>query len=245
MIGPSAKGRNENTKVMKQKARPFADIKAVTFDVGNTLIATWPSVGQVYADIAAQHGLGHLTSALLEERFRAIWPGRLHLAETRAGWEQLVDAVFDGLVEIPPSRSFFAEIYDRFAQAAAWRIYDDVLPVLDELAARGVRLAVISNWDERLRDLLRRLRLDSRFEAIVVSSEVGHPKPDRAIFDGAAVKLGLPASQILHIGDSIEMDLNGARAAGFMALQIRRNATAPGPDHLQSLLELPERLVTP
>ena len=227
---------------MKQEARPFSDIKTVTFDVGNTLIATWPSVGQVYADIAARHGLGHLTSSLLEERFRAIWPGRLHLAETRAGWEQLVDEIFEGLVEIPPSRSFFAEIYDRFAQAEAWRIYDDVLPVLDQLAARGVRLAVISNWDERLRDLLRRLRLDARFEAIVVSSEVGHAKPDRAIFDQAAVKLGLPASQILHIGDSAEMDLHGARAAGFKALQICRSASVPGPDHLQSMLELLERL---
>jgi putative hydrolase of the HAD superfamily len=228
-------------KTMKQEARPFSDIKTVTFDVGNTLITTWPSVGQVYADIAARHGLGHLTSSLLEERFRAIWPGRLHLAETRAGWEQLVDEIFEGLVEIPPSRTFFAEIYDRFAQAEAWRIYDDVLPVLDELASRGVRLAVISNWDERLRDLLRRLQLDARFEAIVVSSEVGHAKPDRAIFDQAAVKLGLPASQILHIGDSAEMDLHGARAAGFKALQIRRSASAPGPDHLQSMLELLER----
>jgi len=227
---------------MKQDARPFSDIKAVTFDVGNTLITTWPSVGYVYADIAARNGLGHLTSALLEERFRAVWPGRLHLTETRVGWEQLVDAVFEGLVEIPPSQSFFAEIYDRFAQAEAWRIYDDVLPVLDELAARGMRLAVISNWDERLRDLLRRLRLDSRFEAIVVSSEVGHAKPDRAIFDGAAVKVGLPASQILHIGDSAEMDLHGARAAGFKALQICRGVATAGPDHLQSMLELPERL---
>jgi len=227
---------------MKQEARPFSAIKTVTFDVGNTLITTWPSVGQVYAEVAARHGHGHLTSSLLEERFRTIWPGRLHLAETRAGWEQLVDEIFEGLVEIPPSRTFFAEIYDRFAQAEAWRIYDDVLPVLDQLAARGVRLAVISNWDERLRDLLRRLRLDARFEAIVVSSEVGHAKPDRAIFDQAAVKLGLPASQILHIGDSEEMDLHGARAAGFKALQIRRGASAPGPDHLQSMLELLERL---
>ncbi len=141
-----------------------------------------------------------------------------------------------------PAGAFSPRSYDRFAQAEAWRIYDDVLPVLDKLAARGVRLAVISNWDERLRCLLGRLRLDSRFEAIVVSSEVGHAKPDRVIFDGAAEKVGLPASQILHIGDSAEMDLYGARAAGFKALQIRRGTATPGPDHLRSMLELPERL---
>jgi putative hydrolase of the HAD superfamily len=227
---------------MKQEAQPTSDIKAVTFDVGNTLITTWPSVGHIYADIAARHGVDQLTPALVEERFRALWPGKGHLTETRGGWEQLVDEVFEGLVEIPPSQSFFAEIYDRFAQAEAWRIYDDVLPVLDALAARGVHLAVISNWDERLRDLLRRLGLDSRFETIIVSSEVGHAKPERAIFDGAAARLGLPASQILHIGDSAEMDLLGARAAGFKALQICRDTTTPGPDQLQSLLELPKRL---
>ena len=46
----------------------------------------------------------------------------------------------------------------------------------------------------------------------------------------------------LHIGDSMEMDLHGARAAGFKALQIRRGAATPGPDHLQSMSGLPERL---
>jgi FMN phosphatase YigB (HAD superfamily) len=57
---------------MKQEEQPLSDIKAVTFDVGNTLITTWPSVGHVYADIAARNGLAHLTAALLEERFRAV-----------------------------------------------------------------------------------------------------------------------------------------------------------------------------
>jgi putative hydrolase of the HAD superfamily len=227
---------------MKPEIPPFPNIKAVTFDVGNTLITTWPSVGHIYAEIAAPYSGKHLTPELMNERFRALWPGRLHLAETRSGWQQLVDELFEGLVDVPPSRTFFAEIYQRFAHADAWRIYDDVLPVLDRLAAQGLRLAIISNWDERLRDLLRRLELDAPFEVIVVSCEVGRPKPDPAIFDEAALKLGLPARQILHIGDSAEMDLHGARDAGFHALQIRRTATEPGVDYLQSMLELPERL---
>jgi putative hydrolase of the HAD superfamily len=230
---------------MKQSDRSIFsvfDVQAVTFDVGNTLITTWPSVGHVYAEIAARHGCVGATPELLEERFRGVWPGRLHLAETRSGWEQVVDEVFEGLVASPPSRTFFGEIYQRFAQADVWRIYDDVLPVLDRLAARGMRLAVISNWDERLRDLLRGLDLDVRFETLVVSCEVGHPKPHPAIFAEAATRLGLPPAQILHIGDSAEADLHGARDAGFAALQILRTATTPGDDHLQSLLELPDRL---
>jgi putative hydrolase of the HAD superfamily len=229
---------------MQQEALDLTWVKAVTFDVGNTLIATYPSVGHIYAEIALRHGLRDVTPELLEARFRAIWPGRLHLTETRSGWAQLVDQVFDGLAESPPSRTFFPEMYQRFAQASAWRIFDDVPPVLGKLAARGMRLAVISNWDERLRGLLEGLGLASHFETIVVSCEVGHAKPERVVFDEAARRLGLPAHRILHIGDSVEMDFQGARAAGFHALEIRRSASEPGPHHMRSLLELPGRLST-
>jgi putative hydrolase of the HAD superfamily len=227
---------------MQREVPSIAGIEAVTFDVGNTLITTWPSVGHIYAEIAHRHGLHDVTPALLEARFRALWPTRLHLTETRIGWEQLVNEVFEGLTASPLGETFFPEVYDRFAQPDAWRIYDDVLPVLDCLAERGFRLAVISNWDERLRALLGRLELDARFETIVVSSEVGHAKPEQAIFDHAAAKLALPAQRVLHIGDSAEMDLRGAQAAGFRALQIHRSARAPNAFVMQSLLELPDRL---
>jgi putative hydrolase of the HAD superfamily len=218
------------------------DIDAITFDVGNTLITTWPSVGHVYAEIAARHGCTGVTAELLEARFRAVWPGRLHLAETRAGWQQVVDEIFEGLADVPPSRTFFGELYDRFTQPDVWRIYDDVLPALDRLAAQGLRLAVISNWDERLRTVLRCLDLDARFETIVVSCEVGHAKPHPAIFAEATRRLGLHADRILHIGDNPDADLLGARNAGLHAFQILRSAASPGSDHLQSLLQLPELL---
>lgn len=223
-------------------APDLLDVDAVTFDVGNTLITAWPSVGHIYAEIAMRHGCVGVTAELLEARFRAAWPGRLHLAETRDGWEQVVDEVFEGLANTPPSRSFFGELYERFAQADAWRMYDDVLPVLDRLAAQGLRLAVISNWDERLRQVLAGLGLDSRFETVVVSCEVGHAKPDSAIFAEATARLALPARRILHVGDSADADLHGARDAGFHAFQILRTASAAGPDHLRSLLELPGRI---
>lgn len=229
---------------MTAEAPSLLDVEAVTFDVGNTLITAWPSVGHVYAEIARRHGCLDVTPELLETRFRALWPARLHLTESRAGWEQVVDEVFVGLAQHPPSRTFFAELWERFAQADVWRVYDDVLPTLDRLAARGKRLAIVSNWDERLRPLLRRLELDARLETIVVSCEVGHAKPARQIFDEAARRLALPRDRILHVGDSTEMDLHGARAAGFQALQIHRAASEPGANHLRSLLELPERLVT-
>jgi putative hydrolase of the HAD superfamily len=200
-------------------------IKAVSFDVGGTLIEPWPSVGHVYAEIAAHHGLKSLSADQLNTRFKTAWRARQSFGHSRNEWEELVTEVFGGA--IPPG--FFAELYDHFAQPTAWHIYEDVLPALDELASRETKLAVISNWDERLRPLLHALRLDGYFEAFAISFEVGFPKPSRVIFEHAADKLGVPAAAILHIGDSLEMDVEGATSAGFCAVQIhRRSIGNPG-----------------
>jgi putative hydrolase of the HAD superfamily len=150
----------------------------------------------------------------------------------------LVDATFRGLTEQPPSQTFFAQLYDRFASPDAWRIFPDVLPTLDALAARGLKLGVISNWDERLRPLLKRLKLAGYFEIIVVSREVRASKPARAIFQHAIRRLGLPAEAVLHVGDSLSMDVRGARAAGLSALLLKRGAATARTGQIKSLLDL-------
>jgi len=208
-------------------------IKAVTFDVGGTLIEPWPSVGHVYAEVAARHKLKHFSPDQLNARFKTAWRARQTFRHSRNEWAELVTEVFGGTA--PPG--FFAELYDRFAQPDAWRIYDDVFPTLDALTSRKIKLAVISNWDERLRPLLHKLKLDDYFEAIAVSLEIGFPKPSPVIFDHAAKSLGLPASSILHVGDSLEMDIAGATAAGFQAIQIHRGRPS-SKNSIGSLIEL-------
>ncbi len=220
-------------------------IKAVTFDVGGTLIEPWPSVGHVYAEVALRHGVQNVSAELLEARFKAAWRARKNLNDTRAGWEELVDDAFRGLAGFLPSQTFFPELYERFAQPAAWRVFDDVLPTLEALAARGIKLGVISNWDERLRELLRRLRLHDCFEAIVISCEVGSAKPASAIFEYAASRLGLPAASIVHVGDSLEMDVQGAEAAGFHGVQIHRGPGKAATGAMKDLSELLTRIALP
>ena len=216
------------------------EIKAVTFDVGGTLIEPWPSVGHVYADVAARHGVD-VGADILNARFRSAWSARKSFEHSRAGWEELVDEVFLGLCK-PPRETFFAKLYDRFSESGAWRVYDDVVPALDALASRGIKLAVISNWDERLRGLLRVLGLDRYFEAFAISCETGFPKPSPVIFEQAAIKLGLSADAILHVGDSAEMDVAAARAAGLHALRIDRSQAECEKDTLLSLAELPAKI---
>lgn len=217
-------------------------IEAVTFDVGGTLIKPWPSVGQVYAEVAAKHGNHGISPTLLDERFAAAWHGLEQFHHGRDEWSALVDRVFEGLTKQPPSASFFPELFDRFSEPEAWRIFDDVKPAIDALASHGINLAVISNWDERLQPLLERLGLRKYLETVVVSCEIGFPKPSPVIFEHAARKLGLAPEFILHVGDDAVDDLQGAESAGFQARLIERGQSTAGPGRIRSLLEL-EQLI--
>jgi putative hydrolase of the HAD superfamily len=156
---------------------------------------------------------------------------------TRSEWHELVNQTFHGVAKTPVPMALFADLYSRFALPQAWRIFDDVRPRLELLKSRGLKLGIISNWDERLRPLLRRLKLDMYFQTIVVSCEVGACKPSPIIFQQATQKLLLEPREILHTGDSHSLDFDGATAAGFQALLVSRDKNL-GPGRLNSLLEL-------
>jgi putative hydrolase of the HAD superfamily len=202
--------------------RTLNSVEAVTFDVGGTLIEPWPSVGHVYAQVAARFGYKDISPRLLNQQFKTAWGALKDFRHTPEQWSALVDETFRGLVEPLPSNSFFPALFVKFSEPDAWRIFDDVLPTLLALKARGIKLGIVSNWDDRLRPLLQQLKLDCYFQTIVVSCEVGAPKPDRLMFDTARAGLGSQAGNTLHVGDSLAMDFEGARAAGLQARLLRR-----------------------
>ncbi len=219
-------------------ARTISRVRALTFDVGGTLITPQPSVGHLYAAVAAEQGAPNLSPLELNRRFQRAWkqtPGPIH---SLADWSVLVDQTFDGLVDPPPSRSFFPILYQRFTQPDAWRVYPDVVPTLSRLQESQVPCAVISNWDDRLRPLLTRLGLAQWFQTLLISAEVGFAKPQRQIFQNAATTLGLNPDQILHIGDERAADYLGARQAGFQSILLDRNATSTSRGRIASLWEL-------
>jgi len=90
----------------------------------------------------------NVSASLLEARFRTAWRARKDFDYTRAGWEALVDEAFQGLAAAPPSASFFPELYERFAQPEAWRVFEDVRPTLAALARARHPAGIISNWDD-------------------------------------------------------------------------------------------------
>jgi putative hydrolase of the HAD superfamily len=118
--------------------------------------------------------------------------------------------------------------------------YPEVPSVLAELRARGVRLAIASNWDCSLADWLAPLGLIELVDGVVTSADVGAAKPDPALFRRALEVAGAPAAETVHVGDSLEHDVEGARAVGIRPLLLVRHGEAPaGVEALRSLAELP------
>lgn len=202
---------------------------AVSFDVGGTLIEPWPSVGHAYAAVARRRCGMAPDPATINRRFQAAWAVRGAAFDySRAAWAGLVAAVMRGLGPGAEDPGFFAALYDHFAGPEPWRVFPDVVPALTALRRKGRRLAVVSNWDTRLRPLLAALGLAEFFEVIVVSGEVGWQKPDPRLFDHAARQLGLPPDRILHVGDSLEEDVRGAGRNGWSAVWLARNGLTAG-----------------
>lgn len=195
-------------------------IEAVTFDAGGTLIEPWQSVGAIYAEVAREFGL-ECSAERLTAQFKDAWTLQTAFRYTRQEWAVMVRHSFAGMADV--SDTLFEAIYERFSEPRSWLIYDDVIPTLQKLEEMGMKLAVVSNWDERLEPLLEEMGLATYFDAIVVSSVVGAHKPDERIFRRAAAELALGAGKILHVGDSWREDVEGARGAGAKAVRIRRS----------------------
>lgn len=217
-------------------------IEAVSFDAGHTLIRPRTSVGEVYAEAARRHGV-EADGEALDRRFRRVFEkrrseflpavSRPHTPEReRAFWRGLVAEVFRAEGLWPSVRDrfdrIFDDLYDAFARPEPWEVFPDVVPCLDALAGLGLPLVVVSNWDSRLHEILAGLGLRDRFRFVLASAEVGAEKPDPAIFQEAARRLGVAPARVLHVGDLVREDLLGARGAGLKAVLVDRGGTAPG-----------------
>lgn len=230
-----------------ESSRPEC-IVAVSFDVNGTLIHS-PRLGAIYADVLARHGY-ETRPEQIEATIRQVWlemdcaspPGGDRFSGdpggTRGFWSRFVDRVCAYLQVAPASRFAKAELFDRFARAESWEVFEEVPSVLKTLREAGYRLAVLSNWDERLPALLAELELGHYFEVVVFSSEVGVEKPFTGIFESLLSTLALPPQAVLHVGDRRREDEEGAIGAGMQALRVTRDGPETEPRGLRSVLDL-------
>jgi len=123
-----------------------------------------------------------------------------------------------------------------------FQVYDDVIPCLDALKAAGVRMVIISNWDNSLHRVVRHFGLTDYFELVVASLEEGVEKPEPGIFEVAIQKTGVAADRFVHIGDNPLDDIRGAMNAGMDAWLIDRSIPVSEAKRLSTLADLPAAL---
>lgn len=109
-----------------------------------------------------------------------------------------------------------------FEQQPSFNLWRDPIPGMIELVKRlhegGVRLAVLSNSEGRLAELVQELGWTSWFVAIADSGKLGVEKPDPWIFQWTAQRLGVETSSMVHVGDSLAADVRGALGVGARAI---------------------------
>jgi putative hydrolase of the HAD superfamily len=209
----------------------FGVIKAIFFDAVGTLFYLTKTVGDHYALVGEEVGLS-LDAQKLDRAFFAAWkqmPARAAIDGPRENddkdwWRQLVDFIF---TDVAPSigeldrDNFFEIAYEHFAEAGVWELYPEVVEVLETLHPR-FQLAVVSNFDGRLRFILEHLGISKFFSHVFVSSEIGADKPDPEIFRRALKFIDLKPAQAMHVGDDPERDWKAASAAGLSIFQLDR-----------------------
>jgi len=215
----------------------MAAVRAVTFDAAGTLFAPAEPVAVTYAGSAARHGIT-LLAGDLEPHLQAAFASAPPLAfgdlaptaraeRERSWWRDLVRRTFGTAGDHPAFEACFADLFAHYGQADAWRVFPEVADTLRRLRARGLRLAVVSNFDGRLPGVLAGLEVAPLVDAVLYSTAVGVAKPAARIFDAAARALAASRHEIVHVGDEIDTDVTGALAAGFRAVLVDRTGRRP------------------
>lgn len=208
----------------KQEDQP----QAILLDAVGTLVHPEPPVAVAYAAVARSHGI-ELPGEEIQRRFRAALRRqeavdeesgfRTDEARERERWRAIVAEVF---ADQPEPLAPFAALWAHFAQAAHWAVYPEAPTLLRELSANGVRLALGSNFDARLRLIVAGTPAFATLERLFISSEVGWKKPAAEFYRHVLETLRLKPEALLVVGDDPRNDWEAPRALGIRAALIER-----------------------
>ena len=227
-------------------------IEFVFFDAGETILHPHPSFPELFARVAAQHGVDvpvervrsvqerlapHLVD--LKEGIGADKPS-LSPEASRSFWSHLYRRLLAELdVE---DEELVALLYETFSDMSSYKLFDDALPTLEELTRRGYRLGLISNFERWLEEMLVELEVGQHFDVSVISGIEGTEKPDQELYRIALSKAGVPAERAVHVGDSPALDVAPAKAVGMHAVLLDRRNRYPdvSAPRIGALDELPD-----
>ncbi|MEN3310818.1 MAG: hypothetical protein V7645_147 [Actinomycetota bacterium] len=223
-------------------------LRAVLFDVDFTLCRPGPELSaERYARIAARHGITLDASRYDDAREAAVLNLKRHpeLLHDESIWHRFTEEIFVGMGGPEAVAGECAtEIEEGWGVSENFELFEDVLPVLEELRRAGLRIAVVSNGIRDLTVFVAHHRLD--VDAIVDSRSHGRVKPHPTIFQAALAALAVAPEDAVMVGDSVEEDIEGARAIGMRAILLDREDRHPDLDErLTDLYGLPAALGLP
>jgi putative hydrolase of the HAD superfamily len=217
-------------------------LKAVLFDVGLTLTKTAP-FPEIYRTILLRFGVNvsiedvvQAMKATANEFDAEEYP----VNRRKEYWTTYNSSLLEKL-GVHEKRIFLAEKIDEFWwEYSHLQVYPDVEPTLSQLKTKGLKLGIISNGFKRdLEHVLQKLQLEQWFDLVVNIDSCNCAKPAKEIFLYALNELGVKASEVLFVGDSVETDYNGAMAVGIKAFIIDREGKVSSRyNKLKSLTEL-------
>jgi putative hydrolase of the HAD superfamily len=230
--------------------KPERNLRAIFLDVGGTLLRERKPRAAIYADAARARGLD------VDDAAMSAWMRDAHHAlplvhegayrYTDRWFEAFIRAIFAGRfgLDAPAVADVTDELFARFESAETFELFPGCAASLDACRAHGLVVGAISNWSARLPRVLAAVGLAERFDCVVCSALEGTEKPERAIFERALLRVGLPAEAALHAGDHPRNDARGARAAGLDAVlvdhtgRLADDAAARGFPRVAGLAEL-------
>jgi putative hydrolase of the HAD superfamily len=218
--------------------------RAVLLDALGTLIELRPPAPMLANELERRFGLhigiGQAERAIATEisYYRENFDDGANPEELMELRRRCVVAMRDELPE-EAERVPIDELTEALLASITFQVFPDVGFALGSARTRGVRLIVVSNWDVSLHDVLGRIGLTPLLHGIVTSAEAGARKPHPSIFAEALKLAGVPAAKAIHVGDSLEDDVEGARAAGIEPVLLRRDGS-PGPEGTRTVANLVE-----
>jgi putative hydrolase of the HAD superfamily len=213
---------------------------AVLLDALGTLVTFAPPAPRLRALLAERHGV-----RVSEEEAAAAM--KAEIRHYRAEHDRAVDAASLAALRRDCARVLRDALPERvhgdladvdalaatLVDAIAFSPYPETIEVLRALRERGHPLAIVSNWDVSLHEVLDRTGLAPLVDVVVTSAELGVSKPHPRPLQAALEALGVPAEGALHVGDTHHEDVLGARAAGVTpVLVVRDDAAVPDDDAL-------------
>jgi len=208
--------------------------RGVFFDVGDTLLAPHPSFLELFALILQEQGYP-LTPAEVEEALQAVGRSVSEVIaqsgdqrwstsreKSRAFWSRLYGAMLDNRGIPDPEGTIFEALYGRFTSYESYRLFPDVVPTLEACRNAGLRMAVVSNFEEWLEGMLVEFRVAPFFDCLVISGKEGVEKPDPAIFRLALNRTGLKAAEVAFVGDHPKLDVAAANELGMTGVLVDR-----------------------